>query len=204
MDEKVGDLIQLLEERDLMENTIIVFQSDHGFSREEIALGGGGTAGIYRGSKFSLFEGGIRVPAFITWRGRISANNVEDSFVTNIDWFPTLAEMCNIKLPVRKIDGKSMVPILNGKSDKGTHKTFFWQSLGTRENPQWAVRDGQWKLLHRPYEAEEEELTEDGYFLVNLKDDPAETTNLAGSHPDIVNNLFEKYSTWIKNVDQQK
>lgn len=204
MDDRVGELIQQLEDRGLMENTIIVFQADHGFSREEIALGGGGSAGIYRGSKFSLFEGGIRVPTFITWQDHIPANNVEDSFVTNIDWFPTLAEMCDIKLPNRKIDGKSMASILRGKSDKGTHSTFFWQSLGTEENPQWAVRDGDWKLLHHPYEAEREELSEDGYFLINLKDDPSETTNLADRHPNIVKRLFTKYSRWIQDVDKQK
>lgn len=201
MDEKVGDLIQKLEEHGLLENTIIVFQADHGFSREEIASGGGGSAGIYRGSKFSLFEGGIRVPTSITWKDHIPANNVENSFVTNIDWFPTLAELCNIPLPDRKLDGKSMVPILTGESDKGTHQTFFWQSLGTKENPQWAVRYGNWKLLHRPYEAEEEELSKDGYFLVNLEKDPSETINLADSHPEILNRLHRKYKIWIEDVN---
>lgn len=203
MDEKVGDLIQDLEKRGLMENTIIIFQSDHGFSREERSFGGGGSAGVYRGSKFSLFEGGIRVPTFISWKGRIPANSVKNGFVSNMDWFPTLAELCNIPLPERKLDGKSMVPMLNGKSDKGTHETFYWQSLGTQENPQWAVRHGKWKLLHRPFEAEKNELNESGYFLVNLEKDPSETTNLADSHPEIVDRLYKGYKTWIENVEQQ-
>lgn len=203
MDEKVGDLMQLLKERGLDENTIIIFQADHGFSREGIASGGGGSAGIYRGSKFSLFEGGIRVPTFITWKDHIEANRVEDAFVTNIDWFPTLADISDLPMPDRKIDGKSMWPLIRQKSKKGTHDTFFWQSLGTQENPQWAVRDGDWKLLHRPYESDENELTQEGFFLVNLADDPSETTNVADKHPRVVKRLHKKYQQWISTVEEQ-
>lgn len=204
MDEKIGELVQDLEERGLMENTIIIFQADHGYSTEGIASGGGGSAGIYRGSKFSLFEGGVRVPTFVSWKNEFKANHVEDSFVTNIDWFPTLAEICELPLPDRILDGKSMLPILRGESDKGTHETFFWQSLGTREHPQWAVRDGKWKLLHMPYEASEEELSEKGFFLVDLEKDPGETTNLADSHPEILGRLHDKYKTWRDTVERQE
>lgn len=108
MDEKIGLVLKKLEALGLMDNTIIVFQSDQGFSREERTFGGGGSAGNLRGSKFSLFEGGVRVPAIITWKGHIPKNEVRQQFATNIDWFPTLADYCNIGLPQRKLDGKSL------------------------------------------------------------------------------------------------
>ena len=204
MDEKVGQLLEKLDELGLRKNTIIVFQSDQGFSKETRAFGGGGSAGIYRGSKFSVFEGGIRVPAFISWEGKIPKNKVSDAMVANIDWLPTLAELCDINLPEDKIDGKSMVPILTGNSTENTHDIFYWQCLGTKENPQWAVRDGNWKLLHNPIEAKKEELNEKGYFLVNILEDPSEKTNVAGAHPEIVKRLYKKYQKWIKDVEAQK
>ena len=81
----------MLEQRGLTENTIIVFQSDNGHSTEERAHHGGGFTGPFRGAKQSLFEGGIRVPAAISWPGKIKPNQVRDQFVSVVDWMPTLA-----------------------------------------------------------------------------------------------------------------
>ncbi|MFC6102535.1 sulfatase-like hydrolase/transferase, partial [Olivibacter domesticus] len=125
MDEKIGLLLQRLKILGLDENTIVVFQADQGFSEEERTFGGGGSAGIYRGSKFSLFEGGVRVPAFISWPGKIEQNQVRDQLATNIDWFPTLAEYCHIDLPKRKIDGKSLVKLIAQKNGQSPHDTFY-------------------------------------------------------------------------------
>ena len=66
-DEIVGRVLRRLDELGLRQNTIVIFQSDHGHSTEERTFGGGGNAGPYRGAKFSLFEGGIRVPAIVSW-----------------------------------------------------------------------------------------------------------------------------------------
>ena len=201
VDEKVGELLKKLDELGLRENTIIIFQADQGYSKETRAFGGGGSAGIYRGSKFSVFEGGVRVPAFISWEGHLPENKVKDQLVTNVDWLPTLAELCGIKSSPQQIDGKSMVALLNDKSDKNIHDTFYWQCLGTKEEPQWAVRDGDWKLMHKPIEAEKEELNKDGYFLVNLKENPEENKNVADANPDVVDRLHKKYQEWIKDVN---
>lgn len=203
MDEKIGNLLDKLEELNLKENTIIVFQSDQGFSIEERTFGGGGNAGIYRGSKFSLFEGGIRVPAIISWPGHIPENQVRDQLAANIDWFPTLAEYCRLDMPKIKIDGKSLVPIINSGEAKTLHKTFYWQSGGAKDNPQWSVREGDWKLLHNPRQARKAELTDKGYFLVNLKEDPSEKRNISSNHPKIKKKLKSKYQSWIKNVYDQ-
>jgi arylsulfatase A-like enzyme len=202
MDEKIGSLIKTLESLKLRENTIIVFQSDHGFSREERTFSGGGSAGNFRGSKFSLFEGGLRVPAIISWPGHIPANQARDQVATNTDWFPTLADYCHLKMPAGKIDGSSLVPVIASDKAATPHATFYWQSQGTRENPQWAVLEGDWKLLHSPYEAKTEELDSENFFLVNLKDDPSEQHNLARQHPEIVAQLLAKYKVWIAEVNQ--
>lgn len=203
MDDKVGMLLRALDSLGLTQNTIIIFQSDHGFSREERTFGGGGSAGIYRGSKFSLFEGGVRVPSFISWPGKIPKNEIRDQFAANIDWMPTLAEYCNIPLPARIIDGKSLVPVISSTDAPTTHHSFYWQNGGSKKNPQWAVRDENWKLLHKPYEAKPKELDKKGFFLVNLAEDPPEQHNLSQKYPQKVKELKEKYTQWIKEVYEQ-
>jgi arylsulfatase A len=203
MDEKIGLVLKKLETLGLTDNTIIVFQSDQGFSREERTFGGGGSAGNLRGSKFSLFDGGVRVPAIISWKGHIPNNEVRDQFAANIDWFPTLADYCNIPLPQRKFDGKNLKEVIASSTAPSPHSEFYWQSQGTKDNPQWSVMEGEWKLLHSPYESEKSELTADGFFLSNLKADSTEHTNEADKHSDIVQRLYSKYQAWIKEVVNQ-
>lgn len=203
MDEKIGLVLNRLDELGLTDNTIIVFQSDQGFSKEERTFGGGGSAGNLRGSKFSLFEGGLRVPAIISWQGHIPRNEVRNQFAANTDWFPTLADYCNISLPQRKLDGKSLKQVITSATAASPHTEFFWQSQGTKDNPQWAVMEGEWKLLHSPFENEKSDLTADGFILVNMKTDSTEQTNEAGKHPDIVQRLHLKYQAWIKEVVNQ-
>ncbi|MFD2144144.1 sulfatase-like hydrolase/transferase [Mucilaginibacter antarcticus] len=203
MDDNIGGLLKKLDALGLRENTIIVFQSDQGFSREERTFGGGGSAGVYRGSKFSLFEGGVRVPAIISWAKHIPVNQVRSQVGANIDWLPTLAEYCNIKLPNRKFDGQSLVPVIKSGAAPTSHPLLNWQSGGGANNPQWSVLDGDWKLLHSPLEGKKEELNAQGYYLVNLKNDPGEQHNLADAHPDIVKRLEGAHKTWFEEVFNQ-
>jgi arylsulfatase A len=191
-DERLGGLFAKVDELRLRERTIIVFQSDHGHSTEERAHFGGGSAGPYRGAKFSLFEGGLRVPAIISWPGRLPQDEVRDQPAHSADWLPTLAELCGIDPPETHLDGRSLVPVLESATAPGPYKgrTLHWQ-VGRGPNASWAVRKGDWKLLGNVRD------TTDGrspgeripLFLANLKDDPGETTNLADRHPDLVNRL---------------
>ncbi len=203
MDDRVGRLLKKVDELGLRDNTIIVFQADQGHSEEVRTFGGGGSAGPYRGSKFSLFEGGIRVPAMISWPGHIAKNEVRDQFVTNIDWYPTLAEYCGLELPNRKLDGKSITKIIASDTAPSPHPVFFWQSQGSKESPQWAVRAGEWKLLHNPIQASPGELPNDQLMLVNLRQDSTEHKNEAAKNPGIVAKLKQQYLEWIGEVTSQ-
>ena len=203
MDERIGRLLKRMNELQLAENTIVIFQADQGHSTEERAFSGGGFAGPYRASKFSLFEGGIRVPAIISWPGHIAKNEIRDQFVANIDWYPTLAEYCGLQLPERKLDGKSITKIIASSTAASPHPVFFWQALGTKENPQWAAREGEWKLLHNPLQASPDELPADKLMLVNLKQDSSETKNQAANFPNIVSRLRQQYLAWISEVNNQ-
>jgi arylsulfatase A len=203
MDEKIGMVLQKLKKLGLEENTIVIFQSDHGHSEEERTFGGGGYSGPYRGSKFSLLEGGIRVPAMISWPGNLPKDQVRDQLAVNVDWFPTLAELCKVSLPDRKIDGQSLVKVINSSKASSPHDTFIWQS-GGGENPQWAVRQGDWKLLNNPI-GDKSPATgnEKKLYLFNIKNDVEERLNETKQHPEIVSLLTQKYKEWIEEVQKQ-
>jgi arylsulfatase A len=150
-----------------------------------------------------LFEGGIRVPAFISWPGHIPANAVRNQFASNIDWYATLADYCKVPLPDRKIDGLSLVKVIASPTAPSPHQDFYWQCLGTKANPQWAVRDGDWKLLHNPLQSKRGDMDTAKFMLIDMATDSAEQKNLAADHPDIVKRLAQKYQDWIKEVVNQ-
>jgi arylsulfatase A-like enzyme len=189
MDEYIGKVLDHLESRGLAENTIVVYQPDHGHSTETRAFGGGGNAGPYRGAKFSLFEGGIRVPAVVRYPGVLPAGETRDQFLTGCDWLPTLCEWCDVELPDVKLDGISVAEIL--AENRGSQRdTFYWQ-MGNGRSPQWAVRKGNWKLIGNPRDTtlpQTEQINggrlEESMFLVDLETDPGEQANLANSHPE--------------------
>lgn len=191
-DERIGQLLDTLEKNGLTDNTIIVFQSDNGYSAEERAHNGGGSSGAFRGSKFSLFEGGIRVPAAISWPARLKSGEIRDQMAVNADWMPTLAEMCGLKVDKRDLDGVSLVPIINDNRKKSNHQSgWCWQSDGS-----WAARIGDWKLLHNPKIQGEIFAPSDSLFLVNLANDPGEKTNLSSQFPDRVRELKLLFENW--------
>jgi arylsulfatase A len=202
MDEKVGAVLQKLKELGLEENTIVILQSDHGHSEEERTFGGGGYSGPYRGSKFSLLEGGIRVPAMISWPGTLPENEVREQLAVNVDWFPTVAELCNVPLPKRKIDGKSLVKVIRSPKAASPHDTFIWQSGGSQQEPQWAVRHGDWKLLHNPLGNKlfADDKNDGNLYLFDIRKDVGEQKNEVDQYPEIVKNLMGKYKEWVQEI----
>ena len=199
LDEKVGQILAKVDELDLRRNTLIIFMSDHGHSTEERTMFGGGYAGPYRGAKFSLFEGGIRVPAIVSLPGVVPAGQVRDQLATAVDWLPTIAEVTGAKLPGTKIDGKSLLPLIQSGDAPPAHKVFHWQ-LGK----QWAVREGSWKLIGNPRDTDREFLEgEDAVFLSDLGEDISERKNLRREHPETVERLTRLHDEWVKEMESQ-
>ena len=196
VDERIGILLQKLDELKLRENTIIIIQSDHGHSMEERTFGGGGNSGQYRGSKFSFFEGGIRVPAIISWPVKIPQNEIRNQMCVNVDWFPTLLDFCNIDYQENEFEGKSLNEVIF-KNAPTPHKVFWWYAKKS-----WAVRKGDWKLLKNPKDPSKKAPIEkkDSLFLVNIHDNPDELVNMANEYPDKVKELIQEYNDWYKKV----
>ncbi len=205
MDEAIGDLLSKLDELSLREKTIVIFQSDHGHSHEERTFSGGGNSGPYRGAKFSLFEGGIRVPAIISWPGKLPEGAVRHQMATACDWLPTIAALCDVPVPERQLDGHSIVDVIQSGDAPSPHREFHWQSgRGQHGGRQWAVRDGDWKLIANPKDTSNKaEVTEqDKFFLSNLKQDVTEMTNLAAQHPDVVDRLKGLHESWVEGLGE--
>jgi len=146
-DERIGALLRKLDDAGLREQTIVAFQSDNGHSTEERAHFGGGSAGPYRGAKFSLFEGGIRLPGIISWPGHLPQGGVRGQIVHACDWMPTFAELSGAKLLNADIDGKSMMPVIREAATPSPHEVLHWLVAAGKGRQQWAVRQGDWKLL---------------------------------------------------------
>jgi arylsulfatase A-like enzyme len=186
MDERIGRLIAELDSLRLRERTLVIVQSDHGHSTEERAHFGGGSAGIYRGAKFSLFEGGIRVPAIASWPGHLPEGQVRVQIAHGCDWLPTIAELCGVPSPKVRLDGRSLAAVIRSADAPSPHDELHW-----RHEKGWAVRSGDWKLLHDAVDTSDRNPGKNipGDYLVNLRDDPSEGTNLAAGHPEIVDRL---------------
>ena len=169
LDRSVGRIMQSLKDQGLDDNTIIVFSSDNG---------GAGYIGLpqvnapYRGWKLTLFEGGIRVPMFVRWPGRIAPGTRVDTPVAHIDLMPTFARAGGAQLPAGlQIDGVDLLgPDPANPVGKRPDDAIFWQSAYYR-----VVRQGDWKLqvTERPHKT----------WLFNLKDDPTEKRDLAAANP---------------------
>lgn len=201
MDDRIGEVLHHLEQNGLSDNTIVIYQPDHGHSTETRAFGGGGNAGPYRGAKFSLFEGGIRVPAIIRYPGKLPAGKTRSQFVTACDWLPTLAEFCDVQLNKdatgkRRIDGVSITRLLKDDEqiDRGP---FYWQ-FGSGADAQWAVRDGDWKLIANPRDTSPPQSQQvrggrldANWFLVDLTKDPGERDNRANVEPARLKRMIE-------------
>ena len=196
-DEKIGELIQLLDDNKLRENTIIIFQSDNGHSTETRAYHGGGFTGPYRGAKQSLFEGGIRVPAAISWPGKIPSNQFRDQMSVNVDWMPTLIDLCGFDTDTSDMDGKSLLPIIENENAPSNHEKGYCWEFGRRGDPTWVARKGKWKLYANPYDTSRREYTyPEKFVLFDLENDPGESVNLYDQMPNIVYELKSLYKAW--------
>jgi len=193
VDERIGILLEKLEALKLRDNTIIIFQSDHGHSTEKRTFSGGGSAGPYRGAKFSLFEGGIRVPAIISWPKMIPQDEIRDQMGVNVDWFPTILDLCNIEYQNNEFEGKSLKEVIM-ENDSTPHNAFWWY----QDKDRWAIRKDDWKLLKNPNDTSNKApiTANDSLFLVNIEDHPDEMTNLANEHPEKVKELIVEYNKW--------
>jgi arylsulfatase A-like enzyme len=186
VDRNVGEVLDLLRELHLEDNTIVFFTGDNGgqdrFRSEQHPRGYFGpnvdprTGVEFRGGKGNLYEGGLRIPFLVRWPGKIAAGRVSDLLLYQPDVLPTLAELTGAEPPA-DIDGLSILPELIGAAAAGRrqqeHEFLYWEYRS-----QVAVRMGQWKAIQPKKDVPWE--------LYDLRADVSETTDVADRHPDVL------------------
>lgn len=184
MDANIGRVLAALQKHGVAERTYVIFTSDNGGSRHTIAP--------LRGGKGTLYQGGVRVPAFI--RGPGIKPGVSQAVTLSMDWFPTIMELAGQKPPVAaKPDGRSLVPLLRDPAAK-LERDVFWHFpcyIGGG-GPCSAIRSGNWKLI---------EFFESGSVeLYDLAADPGERRDLTTAEPKRAEELRAKLRAWQKST----
>lgn len=205
MDRQIGRLLDAIDELELTSNTLVIFTSDNGPTDWPRYYAAGhqppGFTGPLFGRKWSLFEGGIRMPFIARWPGMIPAGATDNSTVmAAIDILPTVASMAGVDQLPPGLDGQEMSAALQGTATS-RKDPIFWEygvhgsiQPGKPEHvsPQLAMREGDWKLL----------MNVDGSstLLFNLKTDVGETTNLADQEALRVQEMQQKLSDWWETM----
>jgi arylsulfatase A-like enzyme len=196
LDDAVGSVVGKVRETGQEENTLIFFISDNGGPTPSITSGNG----PLRGFKAQTWEGGIRVPWIVNWKGRIPAGKVDDRPVIQLDVFPTVLAAAAVDIPAdAKIDGVNLLPYLTGEKAGNPHDALYW-----RFGSQIAVRKGEWKLVKAPGAGAEqgrtaETATTEGAHLYNVSKDIGEQTNLADKEPEKVKELAAAWDQWNRD-----
>lgn len=198
LDDNIGRVLDALDELSLADNTVVIFFSDNG---------GSPTTGACNlplaGSKFTLWEGGIRVPLILSRPDDPHAGETWDGLVSTLDILPTCLQEAGIELP-RGLDGK-VIPKSAEEVEEG--RPLYWRFTGNGQDSH-AVRAGDWKLLHEGGRSPREptrgivnraELLQ-GTRLFNLREDPSESRDLAGEQTEIVDRLQKLYTLWSERV----
>jgi arylsulfatase A-like enzyme len=202
VDDGVGEIVAELKRQKILDKTIIYFQSDNGPSRESRNfIDGrddvyyGGSSGGFKGHKFSLFEGGIRVPGIISWPAAIPKGQVIDEPVHAMDIFPTILNAAGGDAANYSIDGCDIMPVLT-QNASSPHEYLYWE-MGN----QTAVRRGKYKLVLNG-QLVEGEPPQAPVFLSNLQDDFSESKNLADSMPQLTKELTQAANQWRDKLER--
>ena len=181
LDDSVGAILKKVRDEGLEENTLIVFFSDNGGPTRELTS----SNHPLRGGKGQLYEGGVRVPFLMQFKGTLPAGATYDKPMISLDLFTTAAHLSGEAPPrAGRIDGVDLLPYLKGERDGSPHETLFWRM---HDGASFAVRQGDWKLVSHRGKAE----------LFDLAGDVSEARDLAAKEPERAAALRVVYDKWV-------
>ena len=177
MDLQIGRVLEALQANGLAENTIVVFTSDNGGERFADTW-------PFTGRKTELLEGGLRIPAIVSWPARIPQGRTTDQVAISMDWMPTLLAAAGTSIRSGLSAGwHQPAADADSECDAASRRKLFWRY---KANAQRAARDGDYKYLK----------ILDNTFLFNVVEDPMERANLKERHKDIYDRLVAEWSEW--------
>jgi arylsulfatase A-like enzyme len=185
LDDAIGKLLDELDRQKILDNTLVIFMSDNGGATYTYTTDNG----PLRGGKITDFEGGIRVPFFMSWQGRVEPGKHFKTPVSAIDIFPTIASAAGCPLPkARPVDGKDLMPMLHTDS-LTPQRDFFWQRGSTK-----AIRSGEWKAIWNDESGDT--------LLYHIADDPNEVHDLFQQKRELAANLARLHNEWSKGLQK--
>ena len=178
MDKNVATILAELDKLGLRDNTIVVFTSDNGATKDGSNL-------PFRGGKHTILEGGTHLPSVIYWpKGKVT-DRKWDGLCGALDFFPTLMAMADLKMPeTRPLDGKNIWPALRDNTASPV-ASYYWSW-----HAEDAIRTADWRL-HRFFDHSE---------LYDIRNDIGETNNVADAHADVVKSLTAQMNTWAESL----
>ncbi len=200
VDDGIGKIMKTLDELGIADNTIIVLTSDHGglsargVNKRELAT----SNRPLRAGKGHLYEGGLRVPMLVKWKGGVKAGSETNALIQGTDHFLTFLDIAGGKAPQgQPMDGKSYFAILKG-AKPDLNRPLYWHNPGPRPYATGdvyssVIRVGDYKLVDLFGEEKRQE-------LYNLKTDIGETKNIAAENPELTQKLYNQLDTWRKSV----
>lgn len=183
MDHAIGRTLNALDELQLQNDTLIFFLSDNGGPTGNMS-----SNAPLRGTKRTLYEGGVRVPFLICWPGKLGRPRVDSRPIIALDIFATSLAAAGIAPPDTVLDSVNLLPFLNGRQKGNPHPRLYWRTFGGVEA---AIREGQWKWI-RPVNAAPQ--------LYDLASDPAEQHDLISRHPDRAARLESAWKEWNRQM----
>ncbi len=203
IDDNVGRLLAHLDTLKLAENTIVIFLTDNG-----------GTAGVktynagMRGGKTSLHEGGTRVPLFIRWPAAKWTPQVVQEITAHIDLFPTIMDLCDVKISDSKLDGMSLKPLLQNSSKWPERVLFTHNPIDETNKFPGAVRTQRHRLVREikglagGSKAKANDADVMPWQLYDMETDPGQENDIATKHPEFVQELAAKYDAWFADISR--
>jgi arylsulfatase A-like enzyme len=184
LDDAIGEMMEKLKSLGLEDNTVIYLVSDNGGA----AYTGATDNKPYKGGKLTMFEGGVNVPFFMKWKGKLPAGKAYGHPVSSMDIFMTSARLAECVLPDDRVyDGTDLMPFLSGSIPGAPHDRFYWKADHIR-----AMRMGDWKYLQS---------VRDGWIeLYNLREDRYESIDLHNLKPDELKGLREMFDQWNRDL----
>jgi arylsulfatase/arylsulfatase A len=201
IDRNVGRLFQKLDELGIRENTLVIFMVDNGPNGRRYVAG-------MRGMKSQVHEGGIRAPFFVDWPARLKAGTESDRVAAHIDVLPTLLAAAEAKVPSElKLDGRNLLPLLEGRAGDWTDREIVIQSH-RGDVPvkfhNFMIRNQTWKLVHPSGFGKESFTGPPQFEFYNLANDPLELHDVASQHPTELAALKSQYAAWFDDVSKTR
>ena len=200
MDRGIGNLVEELDRLGIRENTLIIFASDNGPAPQNGERPNQG----FRGTKYTIYEGGIRIPFIFNWKGSLKAVR-KDQIIHFTDVFPTLVELCDLQVSDSLcFEGASLAPLLLGKENFVLPQIKYWQ--WNRGVPEYthnaAMRSGRWKLV-RPFVTRDEPggPSLEKPVLYDIENDPFERSDLSGKHPEVATKMNVMLEQWGREME---